>query len=137
MDHDFYIELISADGLESLRPFIGEMPFMLQLVHEGAARELTLMQDAVSEIAGFYAVRPHYGDRWLFAASVRSSPIGDPEDVMGMVSAVFSRAKLPHWIWRIEHDLDEDELVVDQGGDNYPSSHRGKERWSERTEDCV
>lgn len=135
MDHDFYIELISLDGLESLRPFIGEMPFELQLIPESGSGDLTLVQETVSEIAGFYAVHPRVGDRWLFAASVRSSPIGDPEDVMGMVSGVFARAKLPHWIWRIEHELDEDELVVDRGGDSHPTSHRGKERWSERTQD--
>ena len=135
MDHDFYIELVAVDGLEPLRPLIGEMPFQLRLAQENDSGELTLVQDAVSEFAGFHALHPRVGGRCLFAASVRSSPIGDPEDVIRMVSGVFARARMPHWIWRIEHELDEDELVVDLGGDLHPRSHRGKERWAERTED--
>ena len=54
---------------------------------------------------------------------------------MRMVSGVFARARLPHWIWRIEHDLDEDELVVDLSGGLHPWSHRDNERWAERTKD--
>lgn len=135
MDHDFFIEIVAASGLEPLMPFIDEMPFALQLTPDDDSGEQTLIQEMVSEFAGFSEVRHRAGDRFLFTASIRRSSVGDPEHVIRMMSVAFARAGFPHWIWRIEHELDEDELVVDLGGDLHPASHRGKGRWAKSTEE--
>ena len=134
MDHDFYIELLAPDGLQSLAPLLGEMPFEI-LLERGDTAGLTLVQGAVSEFAGFSIAAPPRLDRHFYEASVRTSSAGDPEDVVRAMSLVFARAGFPHWIWLIEHELDEDELIVSEGHGLQPTSHRGTEPWSGRTQD--
>jgi len=131
MDHDFYIELEAKEGLTPLKPFMSDMPFEVFL----NADSMTLVQGAISEFASFHVAAPPSSDRHFYEASVRRSHVGEPVDVLRKISSVLQRADMPHWVWRVEHDLDEDELVVDAGRDLSPVSHGSTERWAERTEE--
>lgn len=135
MDHDFYIELVARHGLEPLEPFLGEMPFEILLRPDLDSSAVALVQGAVSEFAGFGAAAPVRGDRHFYETSIRGSAVDNPGDVIRALSSAFNRASMPHWIWRVEHDWDKDELVVNEGCDLLPASHAGTERWAERVDE--
>jgi hypothetical protein len=124
MDKDFYIELMAPAGLQPLEPLLRDMPFDIHLETRGDGVRV-LVQGAVSEFAGFYVGARTSGDRHFYCAAVKTSAPGEPEDILRSMSTVFTRAGMPHWIWRIEHELDEDDLIVDCGRGHLPSSERG------------
>jgi hypothetical protein len=111
MADDFLIDLVVPNGFESLVPLLGQAPFEITVEEKEGNPFGVLVQSTVSEVAGFWFAGSS-GQVHHYECSVRRSNPGPPEAVLLSLSSLFQQAGLSHRMFRIVHELDENEELV-------------------------